>query len=304
MQARLLSQNGLIGVCSPSHVARQDHYRSIFQGLSRLGFSLREAGNLYRDAWGFSASDQERAADWNQLAADPEVELIFFGGSEGSNELLPYLDFDLLAKHPKRLLSYSDGTTLLCAAWALTGLETYYGQSPGFFIEPTPYDLRHFTGHILDGSMTAHEKASPWQTLVPGQAQGVLTGGYTVNFARLLGTRYFPFDPHEPHLLFLEDHQKFNSPAAVSALLSHIEQSDFMKTVTGLLFGHYSEEPQPQLYERLRLLGRRWGIPVACCDDFGHGACHAVLPIGRWARLDATARTLHYLESAGGPPCR
>lgn len=36
------------------------------------------------------------------------------------------------------------------------------------------------------------------------------------------------------------------------------------------------------------------GIPVVYCDDFGHGANHAVLPIGRRAVLDANDLTLCY----------
>ena len=51
----------------------------------------------------------------------------------------------------------------------------------------------------------------------------------------------------------------------------------------------------PELLARLTRLGEKYGIPVAYCDDFGHGENHAVLPIGRAARLDTQAQTLRYL---------
>lgn len=307
MRARPLPKGGTIGICSPSHVPLYEAapgqgipwgraYKNIIGEMGKAGFQVVQAQNLYKNTWGYLASDTERAADLNQLAADGGVGCILFGGGEGSPELLPYLDFELFRAHPKRICSYSDGTTLLNAIWANTGLETYYGQDPTCFTEKAgPYERRHFEGHILGDSMKEHEKNSPWLALAPGVGEGVLCGGYTMNFALLQGTKYFPVDLGEPHLLFLEDHEMFGGADRVSALLACIEQSDFMRTVTGLLFGSFAGHPCPELYARLKLLGQRHHIPVVYCDDFGHGENHAILPIGRRARLDADACTLSYL---------
>ena len=223
------------------------------------------------------------------------MEYILFGGGEGAPEVLPYLDFGLFKANPKRICSYSDGTSILNAIWANTGLETYYGQNPTVFTSWTDYNKRHFEGHILSDGMTAHEKNSEWITCTGGAGEGVLVGGYTMNFALLLGTRYFPVDNSEPHILFLEDHEKFGGPDHVSALLGYIEQSDFMRSVRGLIFGNFRDTPCPELCARLKVLGERHRIPTVYCDDFGHGANHAILPIGRRARLDAEAGELRYL---------
>lgn len=293
-------------MCSPSHVPLYEaapgqeipwsrEYKNIIEEMEKDGFSVVQARNMYKKTWGFLASDQERGADLNQLAADKSVEYILFGGGEGAPEVLPYLDFELFRENPKRICSYSDGTSILNAVWANTGLETYYGQAPTMFTGWTEYNRRHFEGHILSDSMTVHEKNSEWVTCTGGTAEGVLCGGYTMNFALLLGTKYFPADNSEPHILFLEDHEKFGGPDHVSAMLGYIEQSDFMKSVRGLIFGNFRDGPCPELYARLRVLGERQGIPVAYCDDFGHGENHAILPIGRRARLDAPGQRLIYL---------
>ncbi len=306
MRAPTLSPSGTIGLCSPSHIPLYQaapgqeipwswEYKNIIAAMEKEGFAVVQAENMYKKTWGFLASDTERAADFNQLAADERVEYILFGGGEGAPEVLPYLDYELFRQNPKRICSYSDGTSILNAIRAKTGLETYYGQNPTIFTNWTDYNRRHFEGHILSDSMEVHEKNSPWQCLHSGQAEGVLTGGYTMNFALLLGTEYFPVDLSEPHILFLEDHQKFGGEDHVSAMLGYIEQSDFMKSVCGLVFGNYSDSPCPNLYARLRVLGERQGIPVVYCDDFGHGANHAILPIGRRARLD-TEGGLVYLQ--------
>lgn len=306
MRAKPLSRGGVIGLCSPSHVPLYEaapgqeipwsrEYKNIIEEMEKDGFSVVQARNMYRKTWGFLASDQERGADLNQLAADRSVEYILFGGGEGAPEVLPYLDFELFRANPKRICSYSDGTSILNAIWANTGLETYYGQAPTMFTGWTEYNRRHFEGHILSDDMAVHEKNSEWVTCTGGTAEGVLCGGYTANFALLLGTKYFPVDNGEPHILFLEDHEKFGGVDHVSALLGYIEQSDFMRSVRGLIFGNFCDRPCPELYARLKVLGERQGIPVTYCDDFGHGENHAVLPIGRRARMDADKGELRYL---------
>lgn len=65
-----------------------------------------------------------------------------------------------------------------------------------------------------------------------------------------------------------------------------------MEQVTGLLFGHYSDDVSPLLFEVLERFGKKYSIPVACCDDFGHGFNHAIFPIGRGAVLDTKNKTL------------
>lgn len=305
MIAPCLKAAGTIGLCSPSHIPLYEaapgqevpwsgEYKNIIGEMKKEGFQVVTAENFYQKTWGYLASDAERAADLNHLAADEAVNCILFGGGEGSPEVLPYLEFECFKRAPKRICSYSDGTTILNAIWAMTGLETYYGQDPACFVEPTDYNWRHFKGHILSDSMEIHEKNSVWRTLVPGRGEGVLCGGYLLNFCLLLGTKYFPVDLHESHILFLEDHEMFGGEDHVSALLGHLEQSDFMRSVAGLIFGNYSDKPCPNLYARLKLLGERQQIPVVYCDDFGHGANHAILPIGRKTVLDADRQTLCY----------
>jgi muramoyltetrapeptide carboxypeptidase len=109
----------------------------------------------------------------------------------------------------------------------------------------------------------------------------------------LTGSDYFPYDRKERYILFLEDHEKFSKLNELSSYLSHIEQSGFMRNVTGLIFGHYSLTPNPEFFQRLERIGKKHNIPVAYCDDFGHGVNHAILPIGNFARLDAGSKSLY-----------
>ncbi|MBD5488573.1 MAG: hypothetical protein HDR13_07230 [Lachnospiraceae bacterium] len=39
---------------------------------------------------------------------------------------------------------------------------------------------------------------------------------------------------------------------------------------------------------------KKYSIPVAYCDDFGHGSNHAIFPIGRKAVLDIKNKALFF----------
>ncbi|MCI8639689.1 MAG: LD-carboxypeptidase [Coprococcus sp.] len=294
MRAKCLTEKGTIGICSPSHLVDFEEFQHILSEIRKRGFGVQEADNLYKDTYGYLATPQERADDFNQLIADRDADLVFFGGGEGANELLPYIDYDLIRKNPKQICSYSDGTTILNAVWAMTGLETYYGQTPYLFKNITQYDEAQFMDHIVTGKAAKHSSNSAWQVQTTGKAEGILVGGYARNFALLLNGGYFPIDLKKKYILFIEDADNFGV-GYVSAMLSHIEQHEFMQSVTGVIYGHSFEKDHHRLLERLKRLGKQYQIPVVYCDDFGHGTNHAILPIGRMAKLDTEEKELIYI---------
>ncbi len=107
-----------------------------------------------------SSSIESRVSDIHAAFADPEVAgILTVIGGFNSNELLPYLDWDLIAANPKIFCGYSDITALQNAILAHTGLATYSGphwssfgmrdhfeQTPQWFMETLfenrPLDLK------------------------------------------------------------------------------------------------------------------------------------------------------------------
>lgn len=291
-----LRKGDVIGIIAPCLAAEEEYIAQAEKALGQMGFSVKLGKNLYSRANGFSGSPEERAADFNEMVLNPKVRMIFFDGGEVSNEILPYIDYEAAARNPKIILSYSDGTSVLNAVSALSGLETFYGQSPGTISRGSPYNLHRFTEMLVEGN-PVYRKNSNWKVIRDGRAQGELIGGYLLNFALLMEGKFFRVHPEKRYILFLEDHICFNPPAAASRYFSHIGQSGLMSKVDGLIFGHYDGKPQPEMEEVLRRFGERYGIPVVWCDDFGHGENQAILPIGVEARFDAGEGTLTFLES-------
>jgi muramoyltetrapeptide carboxypeptidase len=299
MQAKRLSRNGTIGIFYPSHVADAEQLARDVSTLERLGFKVKLGANIYKDTYGYVASAEERAADLNALVADGDVQMILFGGGDGAVDVLPLIDYENIRRHPKMFSSYSDGTSILNAIHAQTGLVTYYGTGPGVFFDLRYYDYVQFFSHFAEGyEAKQFVSDSEWKTLHGGIGKGSLIGGYTSLFGLMLSNKYFNYDIDKKYLLFLEDHEHFSNVGAVATYLEFIGQSAFIHNAVGLIFGHFSLNVPDDLLRALERFGDRHSIPVIYTDDFGHGTKHAILPIGLNATLDADKQTLTFLGDA------
>ena len=294
----LLQPGGLIGLASPSWLATEESVAPSVAALQALGYRVRLAPHLFARGWDYAAAPEERAGGFNALIRDPDVRLVFFGGGEGADDIVPLLDYEAACRDPKLYLSYSDGTSILNAIHVKTGLVTLYGQTPGKMPDtvsrhPTDYNLRQFAAFTASRP-ERHIAAAPWRTLVPGRAEGMLVGGYLLNAVFAAATGRLAPGNAEDLVLFIEDNERFNGIEALSAHIARLEQCGVMPRVRGLLFGHYSAPVNGQVLARLARLGEKWRIPVAYSDDFGHGENSAILPIGVRAALDTEKCTLEY----------
>jgi len=70
--------------------------------LESLGFEVRMMRNAERDDSWVSATPEERADDIHEAFADDSVTVVLSSiGGNHSNQVLPHLDFELIASHPK-----------------------------------------------------------------------------------------------------------------------------------------------------------------------------------------------------------
>jgi len=284
-----------IGLISPSHIEKPELHSKIISRIKAKGFQVKIGANIYKDTYGYSASEEERADDLNKMVLDKDVKMVFFRGGNGGTEILPYIDYEAIRQNPKIFLSYSDGTSILNAIHAKTGLITYYGQAPDDFLDLRYYDYEQFCSHFLKGNVEDFVSNSEWYSCNGGVCKGMLMGGYTENFALMVNSEYLAVSSQNKYLLFLEDIEEYSDIRRVSMFISSIEQSPFISAVSGLLFGSYSETIHSDLMARLKRFGEKYHVPVVYCDDFGHGKNHAILPIGCTAVLDADAKTMKFI---------
>jgi len=222
-----------------------------------------------------------------------------FGGGTGAVDILPLIDYDNISRNPKLYCSYSDGTSILNAIHAQTGLVTYYGVCASDFFDLRHFDYTQFRSHFVEGyEAKKFESDCKWKTLNGGICEGVLIGGFSLLFGLMLSNTYFKYDINKKYLLFLEDYEKFSTYGQANTFLSFIGQSAFMRNVTGLIFGHYSDNIPIDLFNCLERFGLKHKIPVVYTDDFGHGTRHAILPIGINAKLNADKQSMIFYNYA------
>lgn len=286
-----------------------------------------------RSGW-VSASGPERAADLHAAFADPNVSVVLCSiGGNHSNQVLPYLDFDLIAAHPKLFQGYSDITVLHWALHVHAGLRTFYGPALvpelGEYREVLSYTDRwlraawfgdgplHFepaaewTDEFLDWNaredLARPRRRQPgggWRTLRGGAAEGWLMGGCleTITY-HIKGSP--AWQDLTGALLFLEISEEVPPPATVDAYLTNLENLGVFDQVEGLVVARPFRYPPDQVerfWEVVHERTARSAIPVLGDVECGHADPMLTLPLGARARIDASAHEFEILVPATMDP--
>lgn len=303
-----LKKGDLVTVVSPSQpISNRAHFWRGVKTLENLGFQVIPAPHVEAVYQMYKAGTaEERAQDLNEAFANKKIKAIFMSiGGYLANEVLPLLDYSLIKKNPKIIVGFSDGTTILNALYARTGLVTFHGFSiQRFFVKATPYTVDSFLNIVQRGKKFFIPKTR-WQILKKGKASGRLVGGNLLCFANLLGTRYFPDIKNS--ILFLEEHDDYTEEIE-NALRRLANAGIFSKGgVKGVIFGKMvnitigSPDPETRkwpkpknltLYRILKDFFQNYRLPVLANVDFGAIAHPLTIPIGIKALLDLNNRQI------------
>ena len=257
----------------------------------RLSFapSCWEAGLFHTPAAG------ARVRGLHEAFCDPDVSLIIAArGGFCANELLPRLDYGLIARCPKPFCGYSDNTALLNAIYAKTGLVTYHGPHYSTFVHPQEpeYTRRAFFDCAAGQgalAMRPSRTAGRWRVLQEGACTGVALGGNLCTLNLLQGTPYWP--NMQGAVLFLEDDNIMGEYFCreFDRNLESLLQAAGSGAVRGLVFGRFEESCG--LTEELlcAILKDKLppSLPVICGADFGHVLPIMTFPVGGRVRLRA-----------------
>lgn len=96
--------------------------------FENLGLNVIYAKNSEnKDLFG-SASIQDRISDLHDAFLDKRCKAIFTAlGGFNSNQLLPFIDWNIIKENPKIFCCFSDITVLLNAIYVKTAMQTYIG---------------------------------------------------------------------------------------------------------------------------------------------------------------------------------
>ncbi len=308
-----LPSGGTIGIVAPA--SPYTNYSDVLRGIAwweARGYHVKLATHaLQRTNW-TAGSPEQRASDLMAMFTDPDVDVIqCLRGGCGAAEVIPLLDFETLARHPKPFIGFSDITDLHCAFQRFTGMATFYGPSLTLLNPSLPEDdftARHML-QMLSGQTTGAFPRSPVDpfvhALAPGKASGRIVGGCLSNLVYTMGT---PWEIELNEAIFAFE-EIGSSPHSIDRALLQLAQAGKLERVRGVIIGDLTDcewgdgggSPWPHtktleevLTDRLKPLG----IPVVSLFPFGHGPYKATLPFGVQATLDAETSTLTIIEPA------
>ncbi|NQT62008.1 MAG: LD-carboxypeptidase [Candidatus Marinimicrobia bacterium] len=306
-----LKPGDVIGLVSPAGITRsKDKLKIIEEILAALDLKLHVDEHAM-DRWGYLAGkDEIRAEAINQMYRDSEVNAILtFIGGWGCARLLPYLDYEMIQKHPKIIMGFSDVTALLLAIYAKTGMVTFHGPSgrSGWntftvdYVNRLLFDAEAITyknpDDIGDNLTQVEDRI---QTITPGKAQGRLVGGNLTVLTALIGSKYLP--EWKGHILFIEDVGE--GIYRIDRMMTQLKLAGVLNQIAGFVFGRCTDCDADSGYSSFTLGEvledhiKPLGIPAFRGSMIGHIKNKFTIPLGVEAVIDADRGTIQLLESA------
>lgn len=305
-----LKDGSEIRVIAPSlskRAKKSRNYERAEARLTSLGYTV-SFGNHVDSLLHFgTAKAEDRASDFNDAYADKNVKAICaINGGWSANEILPFIDWELVKRNTKPLIGFSDITVLLNAIYAKTGNVGLLGPNFGTigYMQSWHYTLQNLNKVLRQelpmeltrsqqwgGKKSGSFKTRAWKIISEGVAEGILFGGNLGTFYLLQGTEYQP-NFNKPFIFALEDDDEAGNCTTreVSRRLESLLQlPGFRENLRGIIIGRFQPDSKvtgPGLLSILQAKQLVGEVPILSNVDFGHTLPMVSLPIGGRVRLE------------------
>lgn len=308
-----LSPGDKIAVIAPARslsLLNSETRQYAIASLKRIGLGVEVSKHADETDEFYSSSVRSRAEDLEWAFSSKEINGILTAiGGFNSNEMLDYIDFDIMRKNPKMLCGFSDITALNNSIFAKTGLVTYYGPHFSTFamLKGNEYTIEYFKKCVMSEGSYEILQSTEWsddswhkdqenrkfirnegyKVINSGFAEGTILGGNLSTFNLLHGTEYMP--DLKDSILFFEDDDESKALNFARDLQSVIHQPGF-DGVKGIVIGRFQNKSNitdSLLRKIIKTKKELEGIPVISNADFGHTTPIATFPIGGTTKISA-----------------
>ncbi|MBC1483700.1 LD-carboxypeptidase [Listeria sp. FSL L7-1558] len=306
-----LKQGDEIRIIAPSRsmsIIMDNQIKLAEKRLNELGFVVSFGEHVLETDCMMSSSIHSRVSDIHEAFNDTNVKAILTViGGFNSNQLLPYLDYELISENPKILCGFSDITALATAIYTQTELVTYSGAHFSTFSmeRGLDYTIESFQACLTQTEAYLFKESDFWsddlwyldqqnRNFIPntglsvvhhGEAEGTLLGGNLCTLNLLQGTEFMP--NLKDTILFLEDDEQ-TTPELFDRNLESLLSQPGADEIKGLVIGRFQNKSavtEEQLSYIIQTKTALHNIPVITGADFGHTQPNATFPIGGTVKI-------------------
>lgn len=310
-----LRRGDKIALVAPASFISEKSLQTSIEKVEQMGFIPVWSRKILCKYGYLSATDKERADDFNSMIKDKEIKgIICAGGGYGCTRILDLLDYDMIKENPKVIIGFSDNTALINAVHKKTGLITFHGPIARTMHQG--YNGEHFENltinpvdeYIIESSdddlqKSQDDKVYERYTITSGKGQGELVGGNLTLICSLMGTPY-QID-FENKIVMIEDINE--EPYRIDRMLTQLISSGELSKAAGIVFGICKDCDKTDktktansftLREVIEDRIKPLNIPAAYGLSFGHNINNFTFPIGVKAEFDADRKTIRLKETA------
>lgn len=285
MSMSFLNKGNKIGVISCSNglsIKNKNIIEELKLNLKSLDIDMVEGDTLYAKEYNlFSGTGEEKARALEKLFLDKDIKMIFdISGGDLANEVLEFLDFNLIKENPKPFFGYSDLTVLLNAIYSQCDLTTYNYQLRNLIGKFKEEQMQNFKASFIEGKEDIFNLDYEW--INGSHLEGIVVGGNIRCLLKLAGIKYMP--NFKDKILFLESFS--GNSAKMVTYITQYKNLGVFNEVKGIILGEFTEMERenlkPDIVEILKRVIGEINIPILKTRDLGHGADAKCIPIGKY----------------------
>jgi muramoyltetrapeptide carboxypeptidase len=284
-----LKKGDTIGLVCPAGTMPVERISECIRVLNEdWGFTTKVGKTIGTAFNYFSATDQERLADFQAMLDDESIKAILCArGGYGIGRIIDSIDFTRFKKNPKWIIGFSDVTVLHSHIYRNYYISTIHSSMAGAFNdEGYKNEFVQSIRNALEGKKLKYS-CEPHEFNRRGEGIGELVGGNLALLAHLSGT-----DSDlktKGRILFIEDVGEYLYN--VDRMLYQLKRSGKLDKLAGLVVGGFTdmkdtEKPFGQTaYEIIRDVVQEYKYPVCFGFPVSHEKENVALRIGMGYKL-------------------
>jgi muramoyltetrapeptide carboxypeptidase len=273
-----------IALVCPAGYMPPEKAQTCIHTLQDWGYRVRIGRTLDGDSENyFSATDEERLADFQQMLDDPEIKAILCGrGGYGLTRIIDKIDFSRFTQSPKWIIGFSDVTVLHAHIHTNYKIATLHAPMAAAFNDGGADTVFVRSLQTALAGEPAKYECPPHPYNRQGTASGPLLGGNLSLLAHGVGTA--SDITTEGKILFLEDVGEYLYN--IDRMLYQLKRSGKLSGLKGFIAGGFTDLKDTErpfgasVEEIIRDIVKEYDYPVCFGFPVSHGKDNYALKAG------------------------